>query len=121
MGAVTGEDCHRDGGMTVSTSPDRWEPLSPQRRDEILERIAQRIKRYGLITPAVLFLEMNKPLTFIASQAVHFFSPIVGVFIANVEEYAYLMEDRENVDRLIRRLEELAEEEDRERRRKRTR
>jgi len=65
-----------------------------------------------MITPAVFFLEMNKPLSYIGSQAMHFFSPLVSVVFTSFDEFAYFFEDRQNLERLIVRLEELSIEQD---------
>ena len=56
------------------------EPIDEKRRDEIIEAIANRVKQFGMTVPAIFFLEMNKPLSYIGGQAMHFFAPIVGVF-----------------------------------------
>jgi len=92
--------------------------ITPERRDQLVEAMARRIAQFGMITPAIFFLEMNKPISFIGSQAMHFFSPIVSVLFQNFQEYAYFFEDRENVERLIVRLEEISREEEEENRRR---
>ncbi len=62
--------------------------------------------------PAVLFLEMHKPLSFIASQSLvvasPFLAPVVG--LENVQVATKLLQNRENVERLIQRIEDLASE-----------
>jgi hypothetical protein len=61
-------------------------------------------------TPAILFLEMNKPVAFIASQGMVALSPFVAPFVGyeNVRLASRLFEDRQNVELLIRRIEDLA-------------
>lgn len=86
--------------------------MSEERRNQLIESICQKVAQYGMITPAIFFLEMNKPLSYIGSQAMHFFSPIVSVLFTSFEEYAYFFEDRKNVERLIVRLEEVSLEQD---------
>jgi len=92
------------------------EPIDEKRRDEIIEGIAKRIQQFGMLVPAIFFLEMNKPLSYIGGQAMHFFAPIVGVFFNTFEDYAYFFDNRENVELLIQKLESLAREEDEQRR-----
>jgi hypothetical protein len=77
---------------------------------QLLEAIAQRIHQYRLETPAVLFLEMHKPLAFIGSQAFLVASPVFAPFIGmnRVEAFAELISEPGNVERLIQRIEELA-------------
>jgi len=94
------------------------EPIDVKRRDEIIEAIAKRIDQFGMLVPAIFFLEMNKPLSYIGGQAMHFFAPIVSVFFNTFEDYAYFFEDRKNVELLIQKLESLSEKEEQERRKK---
>jgi hypothetical protein len=88
------------------------EPIDTKRRDEIIDAIAKRIEQFGMLVPAIFFLEMNKPLSYIGGQAMHFFAPIVGVFFNTFEDYAYFFDDRKNVELLIQKLESLAEKEE---------
>jgi hypothetical protein len=88
------------------------EPIDEKRRDEIIEAIAKRIEQFGMLVPAIFFLEMNKPLSYITGQGMHFFAPIVGVFFNTFEDYAYFFDDRNNVELLIQKLESLAEKEE---------
>lgn len=103
--------------MTLTTGSvcDRmmqYTEMTDERRSQLIESICQKVAQYGMITPAIFFLEMNKPLSYIGSQAMHFFSPIVSVLFATFEEYAYFFEDRQNVERLIVRLEQVSSEQD---------
>ena len=80
--------------------------LSAERREQLIGELAARIARWGLITPAILFLEVNKPFSFIGSQALLLFQPLLRPLLGNrVVEYAQLFEDRASVERLIQRLE----------------
>jgi len=83
--------------------------LTDEQRDAILERIAQGIVRRGMAAPAVLFLELNKPLSFVASQSLVVLTPFLAPFVGveNVHRYGRLLEKRENVERLIDRIEQL--------------
>ena len=79
---------------------------------EFIKRIAKRIHKSGLITPAVLFLEMTKPLALIGSHAMIFFGPIITAFI-NAEGYyraAEIFEDPNNVEKLVTEIELLENE-----------
>jgi hypothetical protein len=84
--------------------------VPPERRDELLDKVAEKIAQYGLITPAILFLEGHRPFSFIASQGVHFFAPFGDTFMGApyMSELAFLMQDRENITLLVERLEALA-------------
>jgi hypothetical protein len=84
--------------------------LSEADRDALIEKFAQAVARRGLTTPALVFLELHKPLTFLAGQSLiagsGFLAPLFGP--QNVQKVAKLVESRENVERLIERLETLA-------------
>jgi hypothetical protein len=52
-------------------------------------------------------LEMGRPLNFVASQAIHFFRPILSVVLdtRDIKEFATFLEQRGSVEYLCRRLE----------------
>ena len=81
--------------------------LKEEERDTLIENLAQRVHQRRLHAPAVLFLEIHKPLAFLASQSLilgsGFLAPLFGP--QNVQRYSKLFETRENVERLIRRIE----------------
>ncbi len=76
-----------------------------------MEKTAQAIHKRKAETPAILFLEMHKPVAGLASQSLIVFSPFLAPFvgIGNVNNYSQLAQDREAIELLIRRLEELRE------------
>ena len=92
--------------MSNSTISDLSE-VSPERAKELLAMIANQVVKRKLTVPAIMFLESVKPLTFIGSQALIFFQPIVQAFLNRKEydEFAVLMEDRENVELLLQEIE----------------
>ncbi len=83
-------------------------PLSPARRDELIDLIALRLRAWNLQVPAILFLQLNAPLSFVGSQLLLMAQPFVGVFAGDrlSREVAFLFEQPENVERLIARLEQ---------------
>ena len=84
--------------------------LSSDQRNALIDACAQRIVEYGLETPAVFFLEMHKPLSFLGSQALLFASPCLAPFLGlqRTEDFAALLSDPDNVDLLLDRIEELS-------------
>jgi hypothetical protein len=66
-----------------------------------------------MTTPAIFLLESSKPLSFLGSQALHFLEPFVRSLFDTVTytRVAKALEDRENVERLLVRIEALDEEE----------
>jgi hypothetical protein len=76
--------------------------------DSILNTVATRITRRGLGVPAIFFLESSKPLSFLGSQVLVFFEPFVKTFfeVKNYERFCLLLENRENVEKLIQKIED---------------
>ena len=74
-----------------------------------LTGIAKKIKELKLVTPAIFFFEMVKPLNFIGSQTMVFFGPIVSAFVKTDGYYraAELFESNVSVEFLISELERL--------------
>jgi len=79
--------------------------------DALLDAIAGRIAKMGLGVPAIFFLESSKPLSFLGSQFLVFIEPFVKTFvdIKNYDRFCLMMEDRNNVEKLIQRVEDLEE------------
>jgi len=82
--------------------PDRRKELAPEQQ-EILEKVAKKVVNWRMAVPAIMALETAKPLSFIGSQAMVFFEPIVqSLFsIKHYDTFREMMEDRENVERLL--------------------
>jgi hypothetical protein len=81
--------------------------LSPTRREEIIEGLAQRVQGWGLSSLAIFLLEAHKPLAFVSSQLLLFAQPLLGIFVADalVDDAAALLAEPQSVERLIVRLE----------------
>ncbi len=90
---------------------DEWgAPLSAEERDRLIDKIADYVVQRRLETPTILFLEMHKPVTFFASQGLVVFSPFMAPFVGfgNVQTASRLLGTRENVELLIKRIEDMA-------------
>lgn len=80
-----------------------------QAEGEIMQRLAAKVVEWKMTVPAILFLESVKPLNYIGAQAMVFFEPIVQT-IFNLKDYdtfRIMMEKRENVEKLLLKIEEL--------------
>ena len=84
------------------------------RKDQMIEKLARAIRRRRLESPAALFLELNRPIGFLMSQAAFFARPFLSFFLPpdEVEAAAEVLADREAFDRLLDRLGESDEEQD---------
>ena len=80
---------------------------SPERQKELLAKIADQIVKRKMTTPAILFFESVKPLSFVGSQALVFLQPIIQAFLNRREydEIVLMMEERENVEKLLMEIE----------------
>ena len=84
--------------------------LDPKRREQLIEQLIQRAERWGITSPAILFLEMNKPLAFLSAQMLWAAQPFLSFWWRDkdLRDLALLLEDRASVDALIARLESSA-------------
>ena len=88
------------------------QPLTPEKRQELIDAMARAVVSRRMETPFLFFVEANRPLSFLASQALLFGEPFVGALIGfrRAHDWTRLLEERDNVDRLIRRVEDLVAE-----------
>lgn len=82
------------------------EPI-PEDEEQVLTKVAERVVRWKMSVPAIVFLESVKPLNYIGSQTMVFFEPIVqSVFnFKDYDVFQRAMERRENVERLMQKIE----------------
>ncbi len=85
----------------------------PVNVDELVEKIAKKVVEIGMEAPAVLALESARPLSFIGSQLGRaMIAPWFGIFgwgaMMKADNYMEVFEDKENVKKLVQRIEELA-------------
>jgi hypothetical protein len=73
----------------------------------LLERVAKRIVELRLEVPAILTLETGRPLSVLAAQSLYFFEPLLAglLRVRDLHRFARLIEQREAVELLIRRIE----------------
>lgn len=85
--------------------------ITPERRTEIITKIAQKTVDLRLTPIAIVILESAKPLSFLGSQLMVFFQPIITAIFPfyQYDEIALLLEDRANVELLIQTIELLEE------------
>ena len=88
------------------------EPTDAQRA--VVSRVCRAIVRRRLTTPALLFLEMVRPLNYLTAQTMHFFAPIVTAVVdrQGYECFAAFLECRGSVEYLCRQLEAMEAEQD---------
>ena len=62
-----------------------------------------------MVTPAVFFLEMSKPLSLLGSHFLVFFGPIINAFLRaeNYYKTVQIFENPKNVEILLKNIEKL--------------
>ena len=77
--------------------------------EQIIDRICREVVRRQMVVPALMLLEISRPLNYLGSQALHFFQPFASVLVdsRSWERFAVFLEQRGSVEFLIRRLEDL--------------
>jgi hypothetical protein len=78
-----------------------------EQNQQLLDKLAQQIGSWQLTLPAILFLQVTRPLSFIASQCLLLCQPLLGFFYdtQRITDYAELLADRANIDCLVAQLE----------------
>lgn len=76
--------------------------------DLFIDKLAKEIVARHLAAPAIVILESSKPMSFVGSQLLVFFNPIVHLFVSfkDYETFTKLLEDRNNIEKLIIAIEE---------------
>jgi|SRR5690554_1198089 len=86
--------------------------IDRDRAVELIEKYARYIVERRMGPAAILAIESLRPLNFIGSQVLHAVSPFAEVFFdpKEYQEMAALLESREYVQLLIKRIDELDDE-----------
>lgn len=86
--------------------------ITEERKKFLINKIARRVVDLRLSTLAIVFLESSKPLTFLGNQLMIFMQPFYRAFFTYQEydEIAAMLEDRNNIEKLICEIEHLEEE-----------
>lgn len=81
--------------------------LTPEEDERMIDRISEEVVDRGLDAPAIMFLESVKPISFIGSQlGMAFVAPFLMVFWELGVDYIKFFEKRDNVEKLLRKIEE---------------
>jgi len=86
-----------------------WNLLEDEEEQKLINNIAKLVVHKGLEAPAIMFLEVTRSLSFIASQlAIVALGPLQWLFELEGPKYTGLFMKKENVSRIIDRIEELS-------------
>ena len=81
--------------------------LSPAEK-AVCQKIAKKVVRWDLTIPAIVALEIHRPLSFVASQALHMLTPFVSMFLDATEftVLAKMLERRNTIEEIIVAIEQ---------------
>jgi hypothetical protein len=79
------------------------EPLSPEKEQELITKVADQIVRRKMAGPAMLFLGMHKPFGNVGANAMVVLTPFLAPFmgLSGVDDYSQLMSKPQNWDRVM--------------------
>ena len=94
------------GNPVPMLEPD-LDTLDIERRDFMINYMSEKIDKYGMGTPAIVFLEAGRPLSFIGGSLMWGAAPFLNIFVNDkyTREIALFLEDRQNIELLIRKIE----------------
>ena len=85
-------------------------PAQPDPAERILvDKICSEVVRRRLTTPALLLLEMSRPLNYVSAQFLHFLQPFLSVLgnTADADRFARFLERRGSIEYIADRIEAL--------------
>lgn len=96
-----------------------WDEVTPDEEENLIRQTAEMILKYDIDTAAILMLQSFKPLASFGGQVGRFFlGPLLPFMGEREDALIQTFEKRENVEKLIKILEDKRKEEDEERRAK---
>ena len=92
-------------GRSARNDPEQErEPAPDEQKDALAEAVA-RLKNQGLTAPAIIALEVLKPLGFVGSQLLLILDPLLSPLTGEgTQRWADILEDRAHVERLLNLL-----------------
>mgnify|MGYP006280669519 FL=1 len=96
------------GNAFASQSSSEMSEEELQQEQELFDRIAKEVVSRGLTAPAILFLEMHQPFSYMAGQLAHSLGPFASILVdeQNTRAFARALCRREGIERLVRAIED---------------
>jgi hypothetical protein len=94
--------------------------VTPEEEEELIKKVAEEIHKREMDAIAIILLQTFKPLSFIGAEMTRLFTfpylPALGEENAlSAEKMLHVFEKHENVERVLKTLEELADEDNKKR------
>ena len=88
------------------------EPTDTQR--PVVDLVCKEVARQRLGTPALMALEMSRPLNFVGANVLHFFQPMISAVVdgKGCSQFASFLERRGSIEYICRRIEHFERESD---------
>ena len=86
------------------------ERLTPEEEEALIEKIAKKIVSSGFNFPAMVFLNSSKPFTHLGRELFYFVEPFINPFL-DIDKFGkkyQIFKEEENIERLIKKIEELS-------------
>ena len=88
--------------------------LSPEKEEEYINRVAEYIVKSGMEMPAKMLLTGARPVSYVGSQLfTAFYGPLASVMGSWTEDLTVLAYKRENIDRIVQRIDQLSRKKER--------
>ena len=83
------------------------EDLTDEETEGLLDKAEREIRKRRMETPAIMALELHKPLANVGANALVVFAPFAVPFVGydNIRDLSRLIRKRDNIEKLIQRLE----------------
>jgi hypothetical protein len=88
---------------------DKPGPATPNsEQGALVDRLCAEVVRRRLTTPALLMLEMHRPLNYATAQLLHFLQPLVGIVAdtGGYVQFTKFLEQRGSIDYICQRIED---------------
>ena len=96
--------------------------MTPEEEEELIQKVAMLITKRGWEGPAIILLEMIKPVSFISGELGRLFlAPLLVLIWPEGFSYLNTFEERKNIERVIKKIEETVEEQKKKEKKKETR
>lgn len=87
-----------------------WKKVEPEEEDEMIEEAVELIFKHGLETIAILVLQTAKPMCYIGGEFGRFFlAPLIPIMGHKGDIFLTTFEKRENLEKIIKKIEERIE------------
>ncbi|MCB5229044.1 MAG: hypothetical protein GX122_08395 [Candidatus Cloacimonetes bacterium] len=92
--------------------------IDPAEAADMIERVARFVAERHFAAAGIMMIESLRPLHSIGSQALYFILPFAEILFDSkkYQQFALMMQDEENLKKLVARMDELDEEINRDRR-----